>query len=434
MDFKSRRARSTCSVITILSIISTFQQPTSALSFGDLNFLSPRNIAGSRYSALARNRLSRRDDDWAGYDDPRADGGSLLTSGFTTYPAGLGEPLNVILSAKSDGDVLVDREDKGGLRNFFLSMHFSGECLGQHLGSDQQANLGDGRGAVNETSVMRYNYEDPYVGTCRETVEGGNHFRYWIQKSTKAVFMAASVELPIELGHDIVRNGYNLGRDWIVGNLTGTRIVSFDFQPDVPAATYTIGKLTGTRIVSFDFQPDVPAARAIPDSVKSLSASSVAATNTVLPTSFVPNITFPLSTVVPTETSSTPVVVAISQSTASTATVPIAIPTASLTFSTPTPTPSPVGTSPTYTGRSSWGGYTYETTATYVAGLLSNSSDGVNHPITVEQNGRPAQDGLIAVLQVKIVSRPEGSGALFNTPLPAAFITLIAGLVSFSFA
>ncbi|CAE6533858.1 unnamed protein product [Rhizoctonia solani] len=410
MDFKSRRARSTCSVITILSIISTFQQPTSALSFGDLNFLSPRNTAGSRYSTLARNRLSRRDDDWAGYDDPRVDGGSLLTSGFTTYPAGLGEPLNVILSAKSDGDVLVDREDKGGLRNFFLSMHFSGECLGQHLGSDQQANLGDGRGAVNETSVMRYNYEDPYVGTCRETVEGGNHFRYWIQKSTKAVFMAASVELPIELGHDIVRNGYNLGRDWIVGNLTGTRIVSFDFQPDVPAA------------------------RAIPDSVKSLSASSVAATNTVPPTSFVPNITFPLSTVVPTETSSTPVVVAISQSTASTATVPIAIPTASLTFSTPTPTPSPVGTSPTYTGRSSWGGYTYETTATYVAGLLSNSSDGVNHPITVEQNGRAAQDGLIAVLQVKIVSRPEGSGALLNTPLPVAFITLIAGLVSFSFA
>ncbi|CAE6438582.1 unnamed protein product [Rhizoctonia solani] len=410
MDFKSRRARS--SIFTILSIISTFQQPTSALSFGDLGFLSPRNIAGSRYSTPAHslNRLNRRDDDWAGYDDPRADGGSLLTSGFVTYPDGLGEPLNVILSAKSDGDVLVDREDKGGLRNFFLSMHFSGECLGQHLGSDQQANLGDGRGAVNETAVMRYNYEDPYVGTCRETVEGGNHFRYWIQKSTQAVFMAASVELPIEKGHDIVRNGYNIGRDWIVGNLTGTRVVSFNFQPDIPVA------------------------QAIPDSVKSLSASSVAATNTVPPTSFVPNITFPLSTVVPTETSSTPVVVAISESTASTVTVPIAIPTASLTFSTPTPTPSPVGSSPTFTGRSSWGGYTYETTATFVAGLLSNSSDGINHPITVEENGRPAQDGLVAVLEVKIVSRPEGSGALLNAQLPTAFIALVAGLVSFSFA
>lgn len=412
MDFKSRRARSTYSIFTILSIISTLQQPTSALSLGDLSFLSPRNVAGSRYSTSARsfNRLSRRADDGPGYDDPRADGGSLLTSGFTTYPAGLGEPLNVILSAKSDSDVLVDREDKGGLRNFFLSIDFSGECLGQHLGSDQQANLGDGRGAVNETAVMRYNYQDPYVGTCRETVEGGNHFRYWVQKSTKAVFMAASVELPIEQGHDIVRNGYNLGRDWVVGNLTGNRIVSFNFQPDVPAASV------------------------IPDSVKSLSASSVAATNTVPPTSFVPNITFPLSTIVPTDTASTPVVVAISESASSTATVPIAIPTASLTFSTPTPTPSPVGSSPTYTGRTSYGGYTYETTATYVSGLLSNSSDGVNHPITVEENGRPAQDGLVAVLEVKIVSRPEGSGALLNTPLPAVFITLVAGLVSLSFA
>lgn len=118
----------------------------------------------------------------------------------------MGEPLNVILSAKSDGDVLVDREDRGGLRNYFLyvcflalnmllltpssSMDFSGECLGQHLGSDQQANLGDGHGAVNETAVMRYNFKDPYVGTCRETIEGGNHFRYWIQDSTGAVFMA----------------------------------------------------------------------------------------------------------------------------------------------------------------------------------------------------------------------------------------------------
>ncbi|CAE6470919.1 unnamed protein product [Rhizoctonia solani] len=411
MDFKSRRARSTCSIFAILSIISAFQQPTNALSLTDFNFLSPRNIASSRYSTSSRslNKLSRRADN-AGYDDPRANGGSLLTSGFVTYPAGLGEPLNVILSAKSDGDVLVDREEKGGLRNFFLSIDFSGECLGQHLGSDQQADLGDGRGAVNETAVMRYNYGDPYVGSCRETIEGGNHFRYWVQESTGAVFMAASVELPIELGHDIVRNGYNIGRDWIVGNLTGTTVVSFDFQPNIPPSSV------------------------IPESVLSMSASSVAATNTVPPTSFSPNITFPLSTIVPTDTSSTPVVVALSESVVSTGTITVAIPTASLTFSTPTPTPSPVGTSPTFTGRSSYGGYTYETTATYVSGLLSNSSEGINHPITVEDKGRPAQDGLVAILEVKIVSRPEGSGALFNAPLPALVITLIAGLLSFSFA
>ncbi len=59
------------------------------------------------------------------------------------------------------------------------SLSFSSECLGQHSGSDQQVDLGDGNGyrasdscsavflvlivasAVNETAVIRYNYGDP---------------------------------------------------------------------------------------------------------------------------------------------------------------------------------------------------------------------------------------------------------------------------------
>ncbi|KAG9096262.1 hypothetical protein FRC06_008861 [Ceratobasidium sp. 370] len=397
-------------LFAILGLFATLE-PTHAVS---LNFLNPRNLVPSWYSTSRRDQLTRRDVPEAGFEDPRANGGSLLTSGFLTFPAGLGEPLNVILSAKSDSAVLVDREDKGGLRNYFLSMDFSGECLGQHLGSDQQANLGDGKGAVNETAVMRYNYQDAYVGTCRETVEGGNHFRYWVQKSTGAVFMAASVELPIEQGHDIVRNGYNLGRDWIVGNLTGASIVSFNFPSDVP--------------------PSV----AIPDSVKQYSSSSVAATNTVPPTSFVPNITFPLSTVLPTDSTATPLVVALSDSlltnsASATVTVPIAIPTASLSFTTTSTSAAPTATNPTYTGQTHYGDYVYETTATYVSGLLSNSSEGVNHPITVEQNGRPAQDGLVAVLEVRIVSRPDGSGARLNMPVPTIFVTIAAGLLSLPF-
>ncbi|KAG8767212.1 hypothetical protein FRC12_006389 [Ceratobasidium sp. 428] len=400
-------ARRRAALFAILGLFATLE-PAQAVS---LNFLHPRRST----TGAPTRQITRRDVPDAGFDDPRANGGSLLTSGFLTFPAGLGEPLNVILSAKSDPAVLVDQEDRGGLRNYFLSMDFSGECLGQHLGSDQQANLGDGKGAVNETAVMRYNYKDAYVGTCRETVEGGNHFRYWIQKSTGAVFMAASVELPIEQGHDIVRNGYNLGRDWLVGNLTG-----------------------GNAIVSFNFSPDVPPSGAIPDSVEQYSSSSVAATNTVPPTTFVPNITFPLSTVVPTDTASTPVVVALSDSfltnsASATVTVPIAIPTASLSFTTTTSSAAPTATNPTFTGQSRFGGYVYETTATYVSGLLSNSSEGVNHPITVEQNGRPAQDGLVAVLEVKIVSRPEGSGARLNTPIPTIFVAISAGLLSLPF-
>ena len=70
---------------------------------------------------------------------------------------------------------------------------------------------------VNETAVIRLDYGDPTLGTCKETVEGGNHFRYWIQSGSSAnryyvlsfasfdkthllesgaVFMAVSYELP----------------------------------------------------------------------------------------------------------------------------------------------------------------------------------------------------------------------------------------------
>ena len=37
-----------------------------------------------------------------------------------TTPAGLGEPLNVIITGNSDPDVLKDQETDGGLRNYFL--------------------------------------------------------------------------------------------------------------------------------------------------------------------------------------------------------------------------------------------------------------------------------------------------------------------------
>jgi len=39
---------------------------------------------------------------------------------------------------------------------------------------------------VNETAVMRLDYQDATLGTCKETVEGGNHFRYWVQSGDSA--------------------------------------------------------------------------------------------------------------------------------------------------------------------------------------------------------------------------------------------------------
>jgi hypothetical protein len=37
-----------------------------------------------------------------------------------TFPAGQGEPVNIIISGHSDPTALVDREEDGGLRNYFL--------------------------------------------------------------------------------------------------------------------------------------------------------------------------------------------------------------------------------------------------------------------------------------------------------------------------
>lgn len=48
---------------------------------------------------------------------------------------------------------------------------------------------------VNETAVIRYDYNDPSLGSCEESVNGGNHFRYWVQNGPEANrFVRACVE------------------------------------------------------------------------------------------------------------------------------------------------------------------------------------------------------------------------------------------------
>ncbi|TFY73338.1 hypothetical protein EWM64_g10674 [Hericium alpestre] len=180
---------------------------------------SPRNHPPSPFS-----RRSGRNVPPQGFYDPRDNGGAWLTQVVGTIPAGLHEPINAVISGSSDSSVLKDQQVDGGLRNYFTSFGFAGECLGQHSGNDQGADLGDGNGAKNETAVIRWDYGDPTLGTCQETIEGGNHFRYWIQDGNKAdsgaIFLAVSYELPAKLQHDIIFQGYNLGRDWLVGNAT----------------------------------------------------------------------------------------------------------------------------------------------------------------------------------------------------------------------
>ncbi|KAG7445588.1 uncharacterized protein BT62DRAFT_987296 [Guyanagaster necrorhizus] len=153
-----------------------------------------------------------------GYYSPADSGGYMLTVVRQTYPDGQREPVNAIMSGNSDQVVLAQQcMDGGGLMNYFLSLSFSGECLGQHTGNSQQVDLGDGNGSVrNETAVMRYNYGDPTFGSCTESNGSG--------ADSGAVFLAISYETSSSDKHDIIENGYNLGRDYVVGNITSSEI------------------------------------------------------------------------------------------------------------------------------------------------------------------------------------------------------------------
>ena len=68
------------------------------------------------------------------------------------------------------------------------------ECFGAHLGDPQAANLGDGNGYVNQTIELRQDYGNPEVGTCWESLVGGNHLRLFRQNgpsaNTGALFLA----------------------------------------------------------------------------------------------------------------------------------------------------------------------------------------------------------------------------------------------------
>ncbi|KAI0276126.1 hypothetical protein BGY98DRAFT_1098325 [Russula aff. rugulosa BPL654] len=144
--------------------------------------------------------------DGVDFVDPTLGGGSLLDH---DSGSGLGEPLNVIISGLSSPWVLAD----GGFVHFANAIGFGIECFGAHLGAPQTANLGDGDGWVNQTIELRNDYGNPDIGSCWESLVGGNHLRLWHQKGTNALFLAVSSEENVFQGHTIAPNGYNTGRD-----------------------------------------------------------------------------------------------------------------------------------------------------------------------------------------------------------------------------
>ncbi|KAJ7702412.1 hypothetical protein B0H17DRAFT_923358, partial [Mycena rosella] len=169
------------------------------------------------------------------YYDPRLTGGSMLTL--------QNEPLNMIISGLSSPDVLTIR----GIVNFGNALGYGDDCLGIHLGGPQAANLGDGNGLVNQTQMMREDYGNTPIGTCLETLMGGNHYRVFPQNGSKAnsgaLFLAASKEDPITEQHNIVPNGYDIGRDQVVSDATGG-IVSFSGVDYTTTVEYVSGLLT----------------------------------------------------------------------------------------------------------------------------------------------------------------------------------------------
>ncbi|KIK55595.1 hypothetical protein GYMLUDRAFT_230956 [Collybiopsis luxurians FD-317 M1] len=150
--------------------------------------------------------------------NPTENGGSMLDDAGN----GLGEPLNVIISGLSSSGVL----SEDGFINYAQAIGFSTECLGIHLGGPQSANLGDGNGFVNQTTELRQDFGDPALGTCLESLIGGNHLRLYIQNgpehNTGALFLAVSQEEDAADSHDIVPDGYDIGRDALVAAALGT--------------------------------------------------------------------------------------------------------------------------------------------------------------------------------------------------------------------
>ncbi|KZV73141.1 hypothetical protein PENSPDRAFT_649211 [Peniophora sp. CONT] len=153
------------------------------------------------------------------YFNPADNGGSMLD----VAAAPLGEPLNVIVSGLSSADVLtID-----GLTNYAKAIGFSNECLGLHSGTPQTADLGDGQGQVDQLLELRQDYHSTGLGTCLESLIGGNHFRAWKQNGTLAnsgaMFLAALKEKDVSQHHTIDDDGYDVGRDQLVSNALGTK-------------------------------------------------------------------------------------------------------------------------------------------------------------------------------------------------------------------
>ncbi|WVW81565.1 hypothetical protein I302_103560 [Kwoniella bestiolae CBS 10118] len=147
-----------------------------------------------------------------GFDNPALYGGSMLTYTLWTTPANLGEPLNIIISNQSHPRVLEETMTEGGLYNYLEAAAFGAQCFGLHMGDKQQSNLGDGNKNQTQRSILRYQYfHNHFLGTCLESIYGGNHIRVFKQETTGAYFLSSSAEMDSSMNHKLGMNAYDAG-------------------------------------------------------------------------------------------------------------------------------------------------------------------------------------------------------------------------------
>ncbi|WWD22301.1 hypothetical protein CI109_106792 [Kwoniella shandongensis] len=113
----------------------------------------------------------------------------------------------------------------GGIYNYLAGAGFDGECFGLHMGGLQNLNLGDGNGNQTQMAILRYQYfHDPFLGSCLESIYGGNHVRIFKQQTSGAYFLATSAEMDSTTHHNLGWDAYDLGRNNFIGNCTDVAI------------------------------------------------------------------------------------------------------------------------------------------------------------------------------------------------------------------
>lgn len=183
-----------------------------------------------------------------GFINPRQLGGYSNFS-FINSPSTKPEPLNVIISGLSDfpsnnASIEASRTrhrgssvsssypaassgavnattvfyERGGFSDWLNALNFSDECLGLHLSTPARAAVSN-----STPALLNFLYREDFgkldasfSGSCLETLNGGYHFRGFRQRQSGAWFLGASKEQNLTLAHNLVPDGYDLGRDEVV--------------------------------------------------------------------------------------------------------------------------------------------------------------------------------------------------------------------------